>query len=76
MPYAKLSDLPGAVQNLPEHAQEIFRAAFNHAWQEYSRASKRRAGDSREMTVNRVAWAAVKRQYEKSGNKWVKKNSR
>jgi hypothetical protein len=36
MPYTTLGDLPPAVQHLPHHAQEIFRAAFNAAWQSYS----------------------------------------
>jgi cation transport regulator len=32
MPYDKLSDLPDNVRNnLPEHAQEIYRAAYNPA---------------------------------------------
>jgi cation transport regulator len=32
MPYDNLSDLPDSVRNnLPEHAQEIYRAAFNSA---------------------------------------------
>ncbi|MFP3707037.1 ChaB family protein [Paraburkholderia sp. SIMBA_009] len=33
MPYATNDDLPASVRNhLPSHAQDIFRAAFNHAW--------------------------------------------
>jgi len=36
MPYDKLSDLPESVQdNLPHHAQEIYRSAFNNPWSEY-----------------------------------------
>jgi cation transport regulator len=34
MPYAANEDLPPAVQgHLPAHAQDIFREAFNNAWQ-------------------------------------------
>ena len=62
MPYATLDDLPPAAQHLPVHAQEIFRAAFNAAWDEYG-------GD--EETAFRVAWAAVKRRYEKRGDHWI-----
>jgi cation transport regulator len=41
--------------NLPEHGQDIYREAFNHAWQQY-------AGDPpQEELAHRVAWAAVKR---------------
>jgi cation transport regulator len=36
MPYDKLEDLPESVRaHLPRHAQEIYRAAFNSAWDEY-----------------------------------------
>ena len=32
MPYEKLTDLPDSVRdNLPKHAQEIYRAAYNSA---------------------------------------------
>ena len=70
MPYQTLSDLPDSVRNnLPTHAQEIYRAAFNHAWDEYAA----RAADGREETAHKVAWSAVKKRYrkdEKSG-KWL-----
>lgn len=36
MPYKQIADLPDSVKdNLPKHAQEIFRAAFNSAEQQY-----------------------------------------
>jgi cation transport regulator len=63
MPYATIDELPPAVRQLPEHAQEIFRAAFNAASDSY--------GD--EATAFRVAWAAVKRRYRKRGQAWVPK---
>jgi cation transport regulator len=57
MPYSKINDLPESVrEHLPEHAQEIFRATFNSAWDEYSHDEER---------AFRVAWAAVKDKYEK-----------
>jgi cation transport regulator ChaB len=35
MPYQSNDELPPAVANhLPAHAQDIFREAFNHAWDE------------------------------------------
>jgi cation transport regulator len=75
MPYPNLSDLPESVKdNLPEHAQEIYKSAFNSAWDEYADASDRRGDDSREETAHKVAWSAVKQKYEKSENgRWVKK---
>ena len=63
MPYTSNDELPLAVANhLPPHAQDIFREAFNHAWQEYK-------GD--EERAFRVAWGAVKRRYHKQGDRWV-----
>ena len=76
MPYKNVSDLPAQVRdNLPQHAQEIYRAAFNSAWDEYKDADERRGDDSREETAHKVAWAAVKKEYEKKGDRWVKKGS-
>ena len=68
MPYPKLSDLPDSVKdNLPKHAQEIYQAAFNTAWDQYGHDEER---------AHKVAWAAVKNVYvkdEQSG-KWKKKD--
>ena len=66
MPYPSLDDLPETVQeNLPRHAQEIYKEAFNSAWDEYRDADKRRGDASREETAHKVAWSAVKEKYEK-----------
>lgn len=36
MPYQNRIELPATVQHaLPEHAQDIFKEAFNHAIEEY-----------------------------------------
>lgn len=78
MPYHRLSDLPGSVRdNLPEHAQEIYKEAFNSAWDEYADHSERRDDSSREETAHKVAWAAVKRGYRKDldSDKWVRKSA-
>jgi cation transport regulator len=77
MPYDSLSDLPESVKdNLPKHAQEIFRKAYNSAWKQYDSPSERRGDSSREETAHRVAWSAVKNTYEKSEStgKWKKKD--
>ena len=64
MPYSSNEELPAAVRaHLPEHAQDIYRAAFNHAWE-------RRGEDA---AAHRIAWAAVKRQYVKSDGQWVRR---
>lgn len=63
MPYASNEELPQAVRDhLPAHAQDIFRAAFNNAWLRYG-----------EESAHRIAWAAVKRSYERVDGKWVTK---
>lgn len=68
MPYASVEDLPPSIQaHLPPHAQEIYCSAFNNAWTEYAA----RGPAQRESTAHRVAWAAVKRKYQKSGDRWV-----
>ncbi len=75
MPYDKLSELPDSVKdNLPEHAQEIYKEAFNNAWDQYSEPEERRGDASREEVSHRVAWSAVKQKYEKNDNgNWVEK---
>jgi cation transport regulator len=66
MPYRTNTDLPAAVRDhLPSHAQDIYRAAFNHAFAAH-------AGDNRQEEIaHRTAWAAVKRSYVKDGDQWV-----
>lgn len=74
MPYDELTELPDSVKNsLPKHAQEIYKEAFNNAWDEYSDPKERRNNATREETAHRVAWAAVKKQYVKENDKWVRK---
>jgi cation transport regulator len=66
MPYARIDDLPASVRdNMPKHAQAIYKEAFNSAWQAYRDADDRRGDASREETAHRVAWAAVKQKYAK-----------
>lgn len=62
MPYTSTEQLPkGVQQNLSQAAQEIYRDAYNEAW-ESSRYAKDRidTDDSRQVTANRIAWEAVK----------------
>lgn len=76
MPYANRSDLPESVTNvLPAHAQDIYKEAFNSAWDEYKDPDDRKKGGSREETAHRVAWSAVKQKYEKGDDdKWHAKD--
>ena len=74
MPYKTNADLPKTVINvLPLHGQDIYREAFNHAWEEYKDPEKRKTQESREEVSHIVAWAAVKRRYHKVGEKWEEK---
>ncbi len=77
MPYDRITELPSSVKDsLPQHAQEIYRAAFNSAWDEYQDPKSRRGGASLEETAHRVAWSAVENVYEKGADgNWVKKSS-
>ncbi len=67
MPYDQVSQLPkGVKNNLPKHAQEIYKEAFNSAEEQYGEESR----------AHRVAWSVVEEKYEKNdkGN-WVSKDS-
>jgi cation transport regulator len=66
MPYRSNVDLPPSVRtHLPEHAQSIYRGAFNRAFAAH-------AGDPlQEEAAHRIAWAAVKRAYVKDGEIWI-----
>ena len=75
MPYRTNQELPDSVKDyLPSHAQDIYREAFDSAWNEYRDPAKRRGDESLEAVAHKVAWAAVKQKYEKVGNQWRPKN--
>ena len=66
MPYKDNAELPESIKGtLPEHAQTIFRKAFNSASDEY--------GTEDEARLMKVAWAAIKNIYEKKEDKWALK---
>jgi len=64
MPYRTVKDLPSAVQRLPQHAQEIYRAAFNSGLGQ----------TNDEGSAAAIAWTAVKQKYVKKGEEWVSKS--
>ena len=69
MPYSTLKELPKGVRdNLPKHAQEIYQAAYNNAWDEYGHDEAR---------AHRVAWGAVEEKYKKDDDtgRWKQKKS-
>jgi cation transport regulator len=63
------------IDQLPEHARNIFKKAHASAVEEYQDPDKRRGDkkESAEEVAHKVAWAAVKKEYEKEGEKWVKR---
>lgn len=66
MPYNDTSELPDSVRNvLPQHAQDIYKEAFNSAYDQYKDPDDRQGDAGREETAHKVAWAAVKNKYEK-----------
>ncbi len=69
-------DTEKRIDQLPEHAQHIFKKAHASAIEEYQDPDKRRGGkeESAEEVAHKVAWAAVKKEYEKQGDEWVKKD--
>ncbi|WP_338563101.1 putative cation transport regulator ChaB [Erwinia sp. E_sp_B04_7] len=76
MPYSSRSSLPDNVKSvLPAHAQDIYKEAFNSAWDEYKEKKDRRGDETREEVAHKVAWSAVKHTYEKGDDdKWHKKH--
>jgi cation transport regulator len=76
MPYEKIKELPDSVRdNLPKHAQEIYKEAYNSAWDQYDEPEERRGDASREEVAHKVAWNAVKKKYEKDekSGEWKEK---
>ena len=66
MPYNSTNDIPDNVrQVLPEHAQTIYKEAFNSAYEEYKEPEDRKSDSSQEEVAHRVPWSAVKQKYHK-----------
>ena len=63
--YANNAELPVAVRmSLPSHAQDLFRDAYNRAFDHYQR----------EAVAHRIAWDAVKRDYShRAAHLWVRR---
>ena len=79
MPREKsIEDLPKGLEDLPEHAKEIYRKAHNNALEQYRDPKKRRGKASLEEVAHKVAWAAVEQVYEKDERtgKWRRKEGK
>ena len=56
MPYDTLEELPKNVNNvLPKQAQEIYKEAYNSAWDQYEDPDDRWGDQSQEETAHKVA---------------------
>jgi cation transport regulator len=75
MPYTRKRELPKQAKNiLPSRAQEIYKDAYNHAFDTYKSKSKSRGNESQEETASKVAWSAVKKKYQKGDDgRWHRK---
>ena len=68
MTYLSNADLPLSVRNnLPSPAQDIYRTAFNNAYE------NRADNPIEEADAHNIAWAAVERRYVKEGGEWVER---
>lgn len=79
MPYINNAQLPKGVQTyLSEAAQEIYRDAYNYAWDNCRYAQDRHdSDDSRQVTANRMAWERVKECCSRDRRgKWITRESR
>jgi cation transport regulator len=62
------------LERLPKRAQEIYEDAFSIAYDEIEDAETLEGELEREEAAHKVAWAAVKKEYERSVNgKWHKR---
>ncbi|MBA3749966.1 MAG: ChaB family protein [Nitrosopumilus sp.] len=59
------------IDQLPSHAQHIFKKAHANAVKEYQDPDKRRGGEkeSAEEVAHKVAWSTVKKEYKKESDK-------
>jgi len=56
--------VPSTLERSDKHAQEIYKKAHDAALEQYG---------GEEARAHRVAFAAVRREYEKQGDRWVRK---
>jgi cation transport regulator ChaB len=63
MPREDRAGMPSTIQRSDKHAQEIWEKAHDSAVETYGEGGR----------AHRVAYAALKHEYEKKGDKWVRK---
>ncbi len=57
------TEIPSTIMRSEEHAQHLWKAAHDSAVETYGEGGR----------AHRVAYAALKHEYEKKGDKWVRK---
>ena len=63
MPRDDRTGMPSTIQRSDQHAQEIWEKTHDSAVETYGEGGR----------AHRVAYAALKHEYEKKGDKWVRK---
>src|ERR671922_1847978 len=63
MPRQDKTEMPSTIQRSDQRAQEIWEKAHDSAVETYGEGGR----------AHRVAYAALKHEYEKKGDKWVRK---
>src|SRR2546421_3653779 len=63
MPRDDKTEIPSTILRSDKHAQDIWQKAHDSAVETYGEGGR----------AHRVAYAALKHEYEKKGDKWVKK---
>ena len=72
MQYDTVKQLPVTIRDvLPEQAKEVYRKAYNQAWEEYEQDAHR--GLNQPALAHQQAWGAVKREYVFDLDQWHRK---
>ncbi|PHN07577.1 ChaB family protein [Flavilitoribacter nigricans] len=67
MPYKNNTELPDTIRkNLSEPAQDVYREAFNNAWDQYQSPRGQEITHNLDESAHSVAWAAVQNFREKN----------
>jgi cation transport regulator len=69
MRYETVKQLPATIRDvLPDEAKEIYRKAYNQAWEEYQQDANR--GLNQQSLAHQQAWGAVKQEFVFDLDQW------
>ena len=72
MPFEAVKQLPVTIRDtLPDQAQEIYRKAYNQAWEEYDKEDHR--GLNQQGLAHQRGWTAVQHEYVFDLGQWHRK---